>query len=68
MLESSGGIRFVILVEDSDTGAPSLITVRMEYLLYNSEVVNLVCESNEGEAGTIIVNVGCWWTGSAWNL
>ena len=68
MLESSGGIRFVILVEDSGTGAPSLITVRMEYLLYNSEVVNLMCESNEGEARTIIVNVKCRWTASAWNL
>ena len=26
------GIKFVILVEDSDTGDPRLITVRLEYL------------------------------------
>ena len=43
----------MILVEDSDIGGPSLITIRMEYLLCNSDVVNLVWESNEGEAGSI---------------
>ena len=30
--ESIGGIKFVILVENFDTGGPSLITVRKEYL------------------------------------
>ena len=50
------GIKFVILVEESDTGGPSLITIRLEYLLYNSDVVNLVWESNKREAGSIIVN------------
>ena len=30
--EGGGGIKFVILVEDSDTGGPSSITLRMEYL------------------------------------
>ena len=29
---NSGGIRFVILVEDFNTGGPSSITVRKEYL------------------------------------
>ena len=46
----------MILVEESDTGGPSLITIRLEYLLYNSDVVNLVWESNKREAGSIIVN------------
>ena len=32
VLGSSGGIKFVILVEDSETGDPRLITVRMKYL------------------------------------
>ena len=30
VLGTSGSIKFVILVEDSDTGRPSLITVRLE--------------------------------------
>ena len=55
MLGTNGGIKFVILVEDSDTGGPSLITVRLKYLLCNSDVVNLVWESNEGEAESISV-------------
>ena len=29
---SSGGLYFMILVEDCDTGGPSSMTVRMEYL------------------------------------
>ena len=32
MLGSSGGLKFVILVEDFDTGDPSSIAVRKEYL------------------------------------
>ena len=32
VFRSSGDLNFVILVEDSDTGVPSSITVRMEYL------------------------------------
>ena len=55
MLGTNGGIKFVILVEDSDTGGPSLIAVRLKYLLCNSDVVNLVWESNEGEAESISV-------------
>ena len=54
VLGTSGGIKFVILVEDSDTSGPSLITVRLEYLLCNSDVVNLMWESNEGEAGSTV--------------
>ena len=54
VLGTSGGIKFVILVEDSDTSGPSLITVRLEYLLCNSDVVNLTWESNEGEAGSTV--------------
>ena len=56
VLGTSGGTKFVILVEGSGTGGPSLITVRMEYLLCNSNVVNLVWESNEGKAESIIIN------------
>ena len=56
MLGTSGGIKFEILVEDSNTAGPRLITVRLGYLLRNSDVVNLVWESNEWEAGIIIVN------------
>ena len=31
VFKRSGHLNFVILVEDSDTGGPSSITVRMEY-------------------------------------
>ena len=75
VLGTSGGIKFVILVEDSDTGGLNSINPRprcfpklssqhqnceanngIEYLLCNSDVVNLVWESNEVEAESIIVN------------
>ena len=56
VLETSGGIKLVILIEDSDTSGPSIMTVRLEYLVCNSDVVNLVWENNKGEAGSIIVN------------
>ena len=46
----------MILIEDSDTSGPSIMTVRLEYLVCNSDVVNLVWENNKGEAGSIIVN------------
>ena len=32
VLESSGGLKFMILVKDFDTGRPSLITVKKKYL------------------------------------
>ena len=71
VLGTSGGTKFVILVEESDTGGPSLITVRLEYLLWNSDVVNLVWESNMREAGSITVNfcyLGVLWSsvGESW--
>ena len=41
VFRSSGDLNFVILVEDSDTGVPSSIIVRMEYLfVFNSHIVN----------------------------
>ena len=43
VFRSSGDLNFVILVEDSDTGVPSSIIVRMEYLfVFNSHIVNFV--------------------------
>ena len=43
VFRSSGDLNFVILVEDSDTGVPSSIIVRMEYLfVFNSRIVNFV--------------------------
>ena len=56
VLGTSWDIKFVILVEDSDTSGLNLITVKLKYLLCNSDVVKLVWESNKGEAGSIIVN------------
>ena len=56
VLGTSWDIKFVILVEDSDTSGLNLITVKLKYLLCNSDVVKLVRESNKGEAGSIIVN------------
>ena len=55
VLGTSGGIKFMILFEDFDTG--SLIIVRLKYFFCNSDVVNLVWESNNGEVGSIIVNI-----------
>ena len=60
MLGTSGGIKFVILVEDSDTGGPSLIIVRLEYLLCNSDVVNLVWESNKGRQEALFLIFVIW--------
>ena len=59
----------MILFEDSDTG--SLIIVRLKYFFCNSDVVNLVWESNNGEVGSIIVNIcylGVLWSsvGESW--
>ena len=50
MLGSSGGIKFVILVEDSETRGPSLITLTMEYLF----VLQIWCCE---------LNVGSQWRG-----
>ena len=43
VFRSSGDLNFVILVQDSDTGVPSSVIVRMEYLfVFNSHIVNFV--------------------------
>ena len=43
VFRSSGDLNFVILVEDSDTGVPSSVIVRMKYLfVFNSHIVNFV--------------------------
>ena len=52
VLGSNGGIKSVMLVEDSHTVGPSLITVMMEYLLSNSNVVNLTWEWGRRGGGT----------------
>ena len=42
--------------EDSKTGGPSSVTVRMEYLLLsNSDIVNFVWKTDEGEAESIVL-------------
>ena len=43
--------------KDSDTGGPSLITVRLgwnTYLLFNTDIVNFVWKTDEGEAKSIV--------------
>ena len=40
-----------ILAEDSNTGGPSSFTVRMKYLHFNSDIVNFVWKTDEGEGG-----------------
>ena len=63
MLGSSGAIKFVILVEDFDTGGKSSITVRKKYLLGFQYVGKLVCETNEADGGsiTLFVLFIIWW-------
>ena len=52
----SGDVNFVILVEDSNIGSPSSITVKWNaYLFFNSHIVNFVWESDEGETGNILL-------------
>ena len=56
-----GGITFWDPVEDSNTGGPTTVTVRMEYLLFNSDIVNFVWKTDEGEAQSIILLIfGLW--------
>ena len=56
MLRISGGIKFRDPVEDSDTGGPSSITVRMEYLLafQYTGTVNFVRKTDEGEVKSTV--------------
>ena len=59
----------MILVEASDTGGPSSITVEINnYLFFNSHTVNFVWETDEGVTGSIILLIfillgcfNCWW-------
>ena len=52
----SGDVNFVILVEDSNIGSPSSITVKWNaYLFFNSHIVNFVWESDEGETRNILL-------------
>ena len=57
MLGSSGAIKFVILVEDFDTGGTSSITVRKKYLLGFQYVGKLVWETNEADGKSITLFV-----------
>ena len=43
-------------MEDSETGGPSSISVRMEYLLLNSDIVNLVWKTRGGDRKHYFVN------------
>ena len=54
--EAVGAWKFEILVEDSDSGAPSLVDVRTEYLFaYDFDIENFVWKTYEGEKGIIIL-------------
>ena len=44
-------MKFRDLAEDSNTGGPSSFTVRMKYLHFNSDIVNFVWKTDEGEGG-----------------
>ena len=58
VFRSSGDLNFVILIDDSDTGGPSSITVRTEYLfVFQFSYCELCVETDEGEAGTIILSI-----------
>ena len=61
--ESMEASNFEILVVDSDTGGPSSITVRMEYLFYfsNSDIVNFVCKTDEREEESIVLLIFLLW-------
>ena len=65
--ESIGGIKFVILVENFDTGGPSLITVRKEYLFAVQFLFWEVSVGNQWgmEAGSTVLflyMVVLWWS------
>ena len=62
MIRISGDINFEILVEDSDTGGPSLITVRIECLFAFQFWYCELCVKNQwgGWAESIILLVFIW--------
>ena len=50
--------------EDSDTGGPSSITVKLgwnTYLLFNTDIVNFVWKTDEGEAKSIVLLILVFW-------
>ena len=51
----SWGIKCREPVEDSITGGPSSVTVRMEYILaFNTDIVNFMWKTNEGERQKVL--------------
>ena len=58
-------LNFEILVEDTNTS----ITIRMEYyILFNSDIMNLVWKADEGEAESIclLIFTLCWCFNCCW--
>ena len=55
-------------VEDSDTGGPSLVTIRMEYLLaFQYWYCQLCVKTDEGEAESIVLLIFVlWWCLNLW--
>ena len=56
VLGTSGAIKFVILVEDSDTGGPSLITVRLLFMKYSYKQLYIIRSSTLKKAGRIEID------------
>ena len=50
-----GASNFEILVEDSDTGRPSSITVRILICFSNSDIVKFVWKADEREEESIVL-------------
>ena len=62
IFRSSGDLNFMILVEDCDTGGPSSMTVRMEYLLgFQFSYYELCVETDGGKAGNFIFLIFVLW-------
>ena len=61
--ESMGAENFEILVENSDTGDPSLLLLGWNtYFLFNSDTVNFLWRSDEEEAESIVLLIFVlWW-------
>ena len=60
-----GDINCLDSVEDSDTGVPSSITIRMEYLhafnTFNTDIMNYVWKTDEVEAESIVLLIFVLW-------
>ena len=60
--ESVMGRNFWDPTEDCDTGSPSSVTVRMEYLLFfNSDIVNFVWKTDDEETESIVLFIFFLW-------